>query len=145
MTRRLMALGITFFLGATAHAASPAEDAARKAQADRFGALVKGDVDAVAGMLSDDLIYTHSNSKVETKAEFVGLLKSGHYQYRSIVPKDAVVRVYGDTAVINAYADIEVTTAGQPLSLKLRFIEVWVKQGGAFKLVAWQSTRLPAQ
>jgi ketosteroid isomerase-like protein len=144
MTRRMMALGLVLVLNAAAHAADPAEEAVRKAQADRFAALIKGDFDAVAGMLSDDLIYTHSNSKVETKAELLQLLKSGHYQYRSIVPKDVVVRMYGDTAVANGLGDVEVITGGQPLSLKLRFIEVWVKQGGRFKLAAWQSTRLPA-
>jgi ketosteroid isomerase-like protein len=139
-----MAVGLAVMLGGTAHAQGPAADEVRKAQADRFAATISGDFDAVAAMLADDLIYTHSSAKVETKTELLGLLKSGHYRYRAITPKDVTVHVYGETALASGLIDIDVTNAGQDLSLKLRFLEVWVKRGGRWQLVAWQSTRLPA-
>ena len=39
---------------------------------------------------------------------------------------------------------IEVEVDGKPKSLKLRYLNVWVKQAGAWKFVAWQSTSIPA-
>lgn len=54
------------------------------------------------------------------------------------------MRVYGDTAVVIGRAEVKVSTQGQEAAaLSLRFTEVWVKSGGAWKLTAWQSTRIP--
>ena len=54
------------------------------------------------------------------------------------------MRVYGDTALVNGVAEIDVVTGGTPLHLKLRFLEAWVKRSGRWQLTTWQSTRFPA-
>ena len=109
----------------------------------RFEAVVRGDVAALEGILSDDLTYTHATGVFETKAEFLGKIKSGQLKYESFGPEDFRVRVYGPAAVITGIARVKVQVGGQPLSFRLRFTDVYVKRDGRWQMVAWQATRLP--
>ena len=144
MTRCSAAVaGFVLVMAGALSAQSPEGDV-RKAQEARFAATIKADLAALSGLLADDMTYGHSNSKIETKTEFLDLIKTGHYQYKSIAPREVTSRLYGDVALLGGLADIDVVSGGQPVSVNLRFLEVWVKQGGRWKLAAWQSTRLPA-
>jgi ketosteroid isomerase-like protein len=144
MTRSsAVAAVLSLVVAGTLGAQSPEADV-RKAQEARFAATIKPDLAGLSALLADDMTYAHANSKLETKAEFLDLIKTGHYQYKSITPRDVTTRLYGDTALLGGLADVDVVSGGQPLSVKLRFLEVWVKQGGRWKLAAWQATRLPA-
>ena len=111
--------------------------------AERFAAMVKGDAAALDGLLADDLVYTHSSGKVDSKASFLDDIKGGQLHYKVIRPEDPKLTVYGDTAVTTGLAAFEVNNHGQELNMKLRYTDVWVKRGGKWQMVAWQSTRLP--
>ena len=66
----------------------------------RIEAMIKQDTQALSEILADDLSYTHSTARVETKAEFISSLTSGRTKYQSIQRDDVKVRQYGDTAVV---------------------------------------------
>jgi hypothetical protein len=108
----------------------------------RFEAQVKGDVAALDKLLASDLTYVHSSGVVETKDEFVGAIKSGKYKYKSIVPEGVTVRSYGDTAVVQGKATIDVVSSGRDVHVLLVFTDVWVKREGRWQMVSWHSTRL---
>lgn len=114
-----------------------------KLEAQRFDAMLKGDTAALGALLADDLVYTHSSGKVDTKASLIDDIKTGQMKYRSIRPEGPTMRLYGDTAVATGLAAVEVNNHGQELNLKLRYTDVWVNRGGKWQMVAWQSTRLP--
>ena len=101
-------------------------------------------VDGLAAMMTDDLTYTHSSAVTETKAEFLAGLKSGKYLYKEIAPRDRRVRVHGDSAVVSGSAHIVIEPGGQRTEIELYFTELYVKQGGRWKMALWQSTKLPA-
>jgi len=143
MMRRLFGV-VLLGLVATAWAADAPEAEVRKAQEARFAATLKGDVAALSSLLTDDMTYVHSSAKIETKQEFLDLIKTRYYQYKSIAPRDVTVRFYDQTAIVAGLVDIEVVSGGQLVSPKLRFTEVWVKGTGGWRLAAWHSTRLPA-
>jgi len=138
-------LAVSALLVPLVHAADSPEAEVRKAEEARFAATIKGDLAALGALMADDMTYCHSSSKLETKQEFLDLVKSGYYQYKVINAHDISVRLYGDdTALANGLAEVEVVTNGSPLSIKLRFLEVWVKRSGRWQIAAWQSARLPA-
>jgi ketosteroid isomerase-like protein len=116
----------------------------QRLDADRFAAMVKGDVAALDGLLADDLVYTHASGKVDSKASFLDDIKAGLLRYKVIRPEEPNLRVYGDTAVATGLAAVEVNNHGQELNMKLRYTDVWVNRGGKWQMVAWQATRLPA-
>lgn len=133
---------LAFLLLPALAAAQDAHQEILAADARRFAAMVQGDKAALDGLLADDLTYTHSSGQLETKAQFLESLRSGKMRYLSAQPSDQAVRLYGDTAVVTGRAEVKANSQGQELVLSLRFTEVWVKSGGAWKLTAWQSTRV---
>jgi ketosteroid isomerase-like protein len=110
----------------------------------RCAAMTGQDAATLAQLLHDDLVYTHSSAVVDTKPSYVESIRSGKTRYRKIERAEQKVRVYGDAALVTGRAAIEVEVDGKPKSLKLRYLNVWVKQAGAWKFVAWQSTSIPA-
>ncbi len=115
----------------------------RAAELARFGAQVKRDTAALRALLADDMLYVHSNALTETKEHFIETVATGRIVYDSLVPVEMKHRVYGQTAVGNGRVRVQVQTNGQTLRVDLLFTTVHVRQQGRWRLVAWQSTRVP--
>jgi ketosteroid isomerase-like protein len=109
----------------------------------RIEAMTKQDVQALDRILADDLSYTHSTARVETKAEFIAALTSGRTKYESIERDDVKVRQYGDTAVVTGLAKFHVNANGNDIKFQTRFPDVYSKRNGVWQMVAWQSTKIP--
>ena len=109
----------------------------------RIEAMVKQDAQALDEILADDLSYTHSTARVETKAEFISSVTSGRTKYRSMEQDDVKVRRYGDTAVVTGHANVHVDANGREIKFQIRFIDVYAKRDDVWRMVAWQSTKLP--
>ena len=105
---------------------------------------IAGDLAGLAAMMTDDLTYTHSSGVEESKAQFLEGLKSGKYLYREITPRDRKVRVHGDAAIVSGPAHVVIEPGGKRTELELYFTELYVKEGGQWRMALWQSTRLPA-
>ena len=145
MTRLWMVSGLLLAFGASATAsAGETEQAVLAAQDQRIALLVAGDLPGLAAATTDDLTWTHSNAVVETKAEFLEAIRSGKYRYKSMTFDDRRVRLHGDaTAIVSGTCRVQVTTGGREIDVRLRFTELYVRQGGAWKVSLWQSTRVP--
>jgi len=113
------------------------------AQDRRWKATVDADVDTLGRMTTDDMTYTHSSARVDTKASFLDSLKSGRADYQSIVPEERGVRLYGDAAVVAGIAHVLVKAEGNDIDVRLRFTELYVKQDGQWRMALWHSTRVP--
>jgi len=50
----------------------------------------------------------------------------------------------GDAVVLTGIAQIKVVSNGTPNAFGVRFTDVYAKRNGAWQMVTWQSTRLPA-
>jgi len=109
----------------------------------RCAAMVARDADALAQMLHDDLVYTHSSAVVDDKGKYLDAIRSGRTRYHSIKRADERVRAYGDTAFVNGSAEIEVDVNGQHKSLRLLYLDAWTRTPQGWKFVAWQSTARP--
>lgn len=110
---------------------------------ERFAAMVAVDRPKLERMLADSLKYCHSNGRCETKAEFIGNLESGQMKYRSIRVLEIQPRPVGTAMLVQGLLAVEAEQAGEPLSLRLAYTDVYESRGGVWQMVAWQSTRLP--
>jgi ketosteroid isomerase-like protein len=107
-------------------------------------ATVKADAATLNKLLAADLQYIHSNAEIDTRASFIEKMKTGFRTYQRLDHEGMEVRLYGDTAVLTATAQVITASKGQPAPVAhLRFIHVWVYKGGAWQMVAHQSLRLP--
>ena len=125
--------------------AQPAKTEADVLQADdrRFDAMRKGDWAALDAVLADDLTYVHSTARLESKAEHIGNLKAGKPHYRGIAPRDRQARVHGNLGVVNGVSEMHVENAGKEQRFTVRYLAVYAKAGDTWRMIAWQSTRVP--
>ena len=122
--------------------ASSVEKEISALEARRFKAMTEGDLTALDSILADDLTYTHSSGLTQNKNEFIEALRSGKLRYLSIELANETIRAYGTSAVGTGRATVKVNSEGKPMTIELRFTDVFAKIGGKWRLVAWQSTRL---
>ena len=108
----------------------------------RMTAMAQKDIATLNELLSDDLVYTHSSARLDTKASLIGAMESGGTVYTSVVPSDVKAQDFGDTVVLTGSCRISVNSAGRPNSFGVRFTDVYANKGGQWQMVAWQSTKL---
>ena len=108
----------------------------------RMTAMAKKDVATLTKILSDDLIYTHSSARMDTKKSLIGAMESGATVYTSVEPSDVVAQDLGDAVVLTGIAAISVNSGSNPNSFRVRFTDVYANKGGQWQMVTWQSTRL---
>lgn len=109
----------------------------------RMDAMCRQDVGALREILADDLIYTHSTARMDTKESLIGNMQAGSTVYQSMDTSEVVAQDLGDAVVVTGVARITVSSNGKPNSFGVRFIDVYANRGGQWQMVTWQSTRLP--
>lgn len=108
----------------------------------RMQAMAQKDVAALNAILSDDLIYTHSSARLDTKQSLIGAMQSGATVYTAVEPSEVKAQDLGDAVVLTGVAAISVMSNGKPNSFRVRFTDVYANKGGQWQMVTWQSTRL---
>jgi len=103
-------------------------------------AALKGDADFFEKHLAASYFGIGGDGRLSTKAESVRDFKSGVIKYNSIDERDVKVETYGNTAVVNSVASVKMTANGRPISGDYRATFVYVKRGGDWKEVSFQST-----
>lgn len=141
---RLLALGAAFAaLGATAALAALPADLEAAAHA-YDAAQVKGDRAELDRLVADDYVLANSGGVVQSKADLIGDYTAPGFRLDPYEIKEPVEKVLGDTALLGGVAEITGVDGGQPYRMKLRFVDVWAKRGGAWRVVYSHVTRVPA-
>lgn len=108
----------------------------------RMAAMVSLDVGKLNDILADELIYTHSSAKVDSKASLIEAMSSGTNAYAALEPSEFVAKDLGQVVVLTGAAAMTVSLSGRLTSFRVRFIDVYANQDGMWRMIAWQSTRL---
>jgi hypothetical protein len=90
--------------------------------------------------LADDYVAITPLGQVTTKQDTLSARRSGQLRYESIDITDMVVRLYGDTAVVTARADVRGHQLGEDFSGPYRYTRVWVRRNGHWQTVSYQAT-----
>ena len=105
-------------------------------------AALKGDVATLDKLYVGDYIAINIFGRTSTKAEVLELFKSGKLKFEAIEVTDTKVRVYGDTALVNATANVKGHLGDTDISGQYRSVRVWVKRKGQWQSVSVQATRI---
>ena len=111
--------------------------------AQRMTAMSQGDVGTLNALIADELVYTHSSARLDTKQSLIDNMQTGKTVYTAVVPSDVEAQDYGDTVVLTGVARISVNSGGNAMNFGVRFTDVWANKGGNWQMVAWQSTKTP--
>jgi ketosteroid isomerase-like protein len=110
----------------------------------RMQAMAAKDVATLEALIADDLIYTHSSARLDTKRSLSDNMTSGKTVYTACEPSNVKAQDLGDTVVLTGECQIKVTVGGTPNAFGVRFTDVYARRDGRWQMVTWQSTRLPA-
>ena len=131
-----------FLAAVSSSFASPVEQTIRQIEQDWAVALTKADVAAIDKIEAADYQATDFTGMVSNKAQGLADLKSGAAKIDSFVLGELKVRVYGDTAVVNGTDTEKSSYKGKDTSGQYSWTDVFVKQGGAWKAVNTQVTKV---
>jgi len=134
-------------LSVTAIGAEPDEEqfckSALEAQAARFSGMIAKDIVTLDELLLDELSYGHTSGWTESKTSFLSTIESKVIEYIDITPGDLKCQIYGEAAILTGQSAMNLMVRGQPLEINIRFLEVAYREDARWRLLAWQSVRLP--
>jgi hypothetical protein len=117
----------------------------KKLEDRRYQAMIDGDFDTLDTLLGDHLVYTHSTSQSDTRAEYMALCRKGVFKYLKFERPVETMQVYGDhTVVVTGHIRIDAIVGGKPRQINSRYADVWIKGPKGWQMVVWQSTPIPA-
>jgi len=100
----------------------------------------KAQLDALC---AEQLSYGHSDGRVQNKAEFITGVMTRKAILKSLTLSDHTIAVVGANAIARHKWASESETDGKVTSTKIGVLQVWLKQDGAWKLLARQAVRPP--
>lgn len=110
----------------------------------RYAAMEAGDLEALGALLSDRLIYSHSDGSQDTKASYLATLSDGTLRYRKTWHEVKTVLPAGaDAAVALGTMGADITRHGTDRTIGSLTCAVWAREDGAWRLLAYQPTSLP--
>jgi ketosteroid isomerase-like protein len=107
----------------------------------RRAAIVARDLDALDSLLAPDLAYVHSNGMVDTKDEYIGIVKA--HTFNSIDHEFITTRVHDDLAIFTAITTIDARKDddGTVLAGQIRTVNIWERTGDAWQQIHWQASK----
>ena len=111
-------------------------------------ALQRSDVDALAALWADDLVWIGLSGKASTKAEQLAGMKTQASASESapavvgVVNKDVKVRLYGESAVVTVLSTWTTRTVDGERASSYLATHVWHERGGQWRLVSAHISRV---
>jgi hypothetical protein len=123
---------------------SPAEQEVVNIQKARMDAAARRDLEAWSRYVADDCIFSGDNGSLLTKAQMIAYYKKVPAEYdRALEPREYIVHLYGNTAVVNLRATDHEPAGGVDITGEQRRTETFVKQNGSWMAIAIQWSALP--
>ena len=142
-TAALLASGASALAQTPALAQSADATAVADAVANLTKAMLGADKAKLDSLVAGELSYGHSGGVVQDKADFVGVIASKKTIYKSIELSKQTVAVVGNNAIVrHAWESESGTGDGKWNVSKIGVLQVWVKQGADWKLLARQAFKV---
>lgn len=106
-------------------------------------AIVRRDTTAIANNMSEDFRQIASNGDIADKATFVRNITAADLVIDPYTVEDFDVRVYGDVALLSGRTRMTGREGGAAFTTHYRYIDVYVRTNGTWKVCSVQTTKLP--
>jgi Domain of unknown function (DUF4440) len=111
----------------------------------RCAAMLANDNVALAALLDPRLQFHHATGAVDDKHAYMAKMAAGRIQYVAISWSEENVIILGDyAAVLTGKMNTDVRVEGVDKALVNRVTTVWSLNGGAWQMLAFQSTPMAA-
>jgi ketosteroid isomerase-like protein len=100
---------------------------------------------AIADNMAEDFRIIDGHGNVENKALFVAGIMDPKLTIDPYTVDDFEVRFYGDVALLSGHTAMTGSYDGEKFASNYRYIDIYVKRNGAWKIVSVQITRYPKE
>ncbi len=135
--------GMALMRSSAAVAQSADEAAVAKAVEGLRQATLSQQKSQLEELCHPQLAYGHSDARVETKAEFINGVMTRKATVKALHLSDHVITVVGANAIARHSWHSESELEGKATTTKIKVMQVWLKDGTAWKLLARQAARPP--
>ena len=108
---------------------------------DKWRWMSERKVDALDALFHDEAVFVHMGGTMSKKQE-LDVIKGGMIQYKSAEVQEVSVRFIGTTAILLNKIRLVAVVGGNEVVNPFVVTEVYVQQGGAWKLGSLSFTRL---
>ena len=127
---------LSLFISLSAFAQSSSESEVEKSINSLSAAIIAADQKALEGLTMTEVIYGHSDGRIEDRATFIGALVNKKSVFTKIDLTDQKVSIVGDLAFVSNHMSADVAPGGKPGHVELNIFYVWKKSGDTWKLLA---------
>jgi ketosteroid isomerase-like protein len=106
-------------------------------------AIVRKDERAIADNMAEDFRQIDGYGNLETKESFVAGLVDPRLTIDPYTVEEFEVRLYGDTALLSGRTHMTGKYDGKTFESNYRYIDIYVRRQGAWKIVSVQITKIP--
>jgi ketosteroid isomerase-like protein len=126
----------------TRSASDSATPAVLRADAARLAAMMAGDGAALSRLMSDELVFVHSDGRTESKAAYVKNMTAGDTAYTNAKTSELqTLKPSADVVVLIGVQDMRKKLGDTWTDIHLRFLSVWRNENGTWRMFAWQSMK----
>ena len=104
------------------------------------GAHMRGDAEALERLWADDLVVFVPRMTPLSKPGGLAFVRSGRMQFRRYETSEIAIRVYGTSAVVTGRLLRSREIGDRLLEDDWRFTKVYVRSGGAWRVVAFHAS-----
>ena len=141
--RQFGALALLAMSAAPALAQPAEEQAVAQAVAALTRAMLNPERAALEALTHEGLSYGHSAGRIETRAQFIANLMERNNPFGEITLTNQTIQVNGEDAIVRHVFTGHTTGGGRVTPVNIGILQVWKKQGGAWKLYARQAFTRP--
>ena len=139
----LVLISLFSFIGS--YAVSNETEKVAQAVREFTKAVVDADESKFSTLLSEDLVFGHSNGTVQDKKAFIAEIVSlTPFDYLTVDVENQEIIISGNVAVVtHIYVATAENKAKEKVNIRIGNMMIWVKSKSSWKLLARQAYRLP--
>jgi len=135
-------VALLFFVISTPLLAQPSKEVEAAVEKLRL-AMIDPTTEALTQLTSANLTYGHSNGMLENQSQFIEALVSGKSDFKTINLSDQTIAFNGkNIAMVRHKLRGETVSPSGTAPVNLGILTIWVKEKGAWKLLARQAFKL---
>ena len=108
---------------------------------DKWRWMSERNVDSLAALFHDEAVFVHMGGTM-SRAQELEVIKSGGIHYKHAEILEASVRFIGTTAIVLNRIRLDAVVGGNEVTNPFVVTEVYVQQGGSWRLGSLSFTRL---